>query len=109
VKQYKLIKEIPGCDSGALFEETEKGYVHKISKNNYIGFPKCVVEDNVEWFEELWRTSDIILPELDFNENLRTKHDFENIMKLHREVIRKLQKDMKKMKTVVADLISREM
>ena len=56
--KYKLLKDLPGCSAGAIFEKKVHGYTTTILLNDYIGFPSKVVETRTDWFEpviERWK------------------------------------------------------
>lgn len=83
MKKYKLIRPTLGVPSGAIFEETSRGYKHSMHNNSYIGFPKELIESNPNWFEEIkepksyWYINDRLeiicelWPETDFEDGIR--------------------------------------
>ncbi len=60
MKVYKLIKHIPGCSPGRMFKETEKGYFCRLDDSRYIGFPRDIVENSHDWFEEMKSDVDVL-------------------------------------------------
>ena len=53
MKRYKLLKDLPGCKKGAIFEKGQAGYKCQTAPYSWIGMPKEVVEDTPDWFEEI--------------------------------------------------------
>lgn len=55
-KKYRLLKELPGCEKDSIFhlfdfKDKASGYIRL--QADYPYFPKVIVENNPEWFEEV--------------------------------------------------------
>jgi len=59
MKEYKLLKDLPDLEAGAIFEENREGLDNNYWCKSRVFYPCPVVENNPAWFKEVKEVKEV--------------------------------------------------